>query len=267
RIAYATLGDGLALVRVPRYAQGIELMWRDEEAGAFYGKLGQGRRLIMVERRGVGHSQREVDDVSMAAHIADVRAVTDHLGLDRFAMFGDGDAVAVCIAYAAAHPEQVSRLILWGGYARSGPVRSEEAGLSLADVARLSPLLATLALANLFFPSGPVEVQRRTVAFWLQCISLEVILKYIEFVQDINVVGLLPKIACPALVLQRRGDQTGHTLEMSREIAALIPEARLVIVEGDIGVPEYDHEHVIQAITEFLGEGEEAAAPSREAGG
>ena len=48
RIAYATLGDGLALVRVPRYAQGIELMWRHEEAEAFYGKLGQGRRFVRV---------------------------------------------------------------------------------------------------------------------------------------------------------------------------------------------------------------------------
>jgi class 3 adenylate cyclase/pimeloyl-ACP methyl ester carboxylesterase len=261
RIAYGTLGDGPPLVRVPRWGQAIEvLMLRGEEPEAFYDKLGQERRLIVVERRGQGHSQREVDDVSMAAHVADVRAVTKHLGLDRFTMFGDGDAVAVCIAYAAAHPEQVSRLILWGGYARSGPVRSEEAGLSLADVARLSQLLANMAIASLFFPSGLVERQRRIARLWEQSISLEMGLKYVQFVQDINIVDLLAKIACPALVLHRRGDRTGHTLEMSREIAALIPEARLVIVEGDIGLPEYDHEQVIQVITEFLGEGEEAAA-------
>jgi class 3 adenylate cyclase/pimeloyl-ACP methyl ester carboxylesterase len=261
RIAYGTLGDGPPLVRVPRWGQAIEvLMLRGEEPEAFYDKLGQERRLIVVERRGQGHSQREVDDVSMAAHVADVRAVTKHLGLDRFTMFGDGDAVAVCIAYAAAHPEQVSRLILWGGYARSGPVRSEEAGLSLADVARLSQLLANMAIASLFFPSGLVERQRRIARLWEQSISLEMGLKYVQFVQDINIVDLLAKIACPALVLHRRGDRTGHTLEMSRQIAGLIPDSRLVSIEGDIGLPEYDHEEVIQVITEFLGEGEEAAA-------
>ena len=265
RIAFATVGQGSPLVRVPRWAQAIEVMMlRGEQPEVFYDKLGQGHRLIVVERRGVGHSQREVDDVSMAAHVADVRAVTEHLQLDRFAMFGDGDAVAVCIAYAAAHPEQVSRLVLWGGYARRGALRSEEASVSLADITRMSHLLAARTVADLFFPSGPSKLQARMAELWGKSLSVEMNLKYITFVEHIDVVDLLPKIACPALVLHRRGDQTLHTLEMSRQIAALIPDSRLVTIEGDIGLPEYDHEEVIQVITEFLGEGEEAVAAAEE---
>src|SRR5688500_2654163 len=42
-----------------------------------------------------------------------VEAVVDRLGLDRFAIFGAFDAGPVVIAYAARHPERVSRLILW----------------------------------------------------------------------------------------------------------------------------------------------------------
>ena len=265
RIAYATMGEGPPLVRVPRWAQAIEVMMlRGEEPEAFYDKLGQGRRLIVVERRGHGHSQREVDDVSMAAHVADVRAVTGHLHLDRFAMFGDGDAAAVCIAYAAAHPEQVSRLVLWGGYARRGPLRSEEASVSLADIARLSHRLTTRTIADLFFPSAPSKLPARIAQLWEESLSMEMNLKYITFVEHIDVLGLLPKIACPALILHRRGDQTLHTLEMSRQIAALIPDSRLVSIDGDIGLPEYDHEEVIPVITQFLDEGR-AAEPAAEA--
>src|SRR4030042_6678427 len=95
RIAFAAVGQGSPLVRVPRWAEAIEVMMLGGgHPEVFYDKLGQGHRLIVVERRGVGHSQREVDDVSMARHVADVRAVTEHLQRDRFARFSGWDVCA-----------------------------------------------------------------------------------------------------------------------------------------------------------------------------
>jgi class 3 adenylate cyclase/pimeloyl-ACP methyl ester carboxylesterase len=273
RIAYAAFGDGPPLVRVARWGGGLELIWHHEEAGAFYRKLSEGRRLVVLERRGQGASQRDVEDLSMTAHVGDVRALVDHLGLDGFAMFGDGDAAAVCVAFAATYPERVSRLVLWGGYAKgksvyqegqAGPEKGPLETLILSPHPEALPAVDRL-IALRFVPSGPVELQRSLASLWVSMGLREVVLKYFAFAQQIDVTDQLTQITCPALVLHRRGDQTGHTLELSREIASLIPNARLVVVEGDIGLPEYDHEQLIKVVNEFLAEGEGSLADARPA--
>ena len=65
RIAYTTFGSGPPLVEVPRWAQTIEWNSRDEEFARFYEKLGEFRRVTIVERRGTGASERDVDDFSI----------------------------------------------------------------------------------------------------------------------------------------------------------------------------------------------------------
>ena len=57
-------------------------------------------------------------DISFEAFISDLEPVVDAAGLDRFALFGVSQGCAVSIAYAVRHPERVSRLILYGGFAR-----------------------------------------------------------------------------------------------------------------------------------------------------
>src|SRR2546422_11019677 len=84
RIAYTTFGSGPPLVEVPRWAQTIEWNSRDEEFARFYEKLGEFRRGTIVERRGAGGSERDVGDLSMQAHIAEVLAVGGGAWLESF---------------------------------------------------------------------------------------------------------------------------------------------------------------------------------------
>src|SRR3712207_9367115 len=83
----------------------------------WYERLAQKRMLVRYDVRGTGWSEREVSDHSLDALVADVEAVVDRLGLDRFAMFGAFDAGPVAIAYAARHPGRVSRFIPWCSWA------------------------------------------------------------------------------------------------------------------------------------------------------
>src|SRR4249919_78286 len=82
-----------------------------------YRELAKGHTLIRYDARGNGLSDRTVDEISFDAFVSDLEAVVDAAGLTRFALLGISQGGAVSIAYAVRHPERVSHLILYGGYA------------------------------------------------------------------------------------------------------------------------------------------------------
>ena len=59
-------------------------------------------------------SDWNVDDFSLEARLGDLEAILAATGLDRFALLGMSGGSAVAMAYAIAHPERVSRLVLYG---------------------------------------------------------------------------------------------------------------------------------------------------------
>ena len=54
----------------------------------------------------------------------DLESAVDAVGLKRLDLLGVSQGCAISIAYAVRHPERVSRLVLYGGYAR-GPRKRE----------------------------------------------------------------------------------------------------------------------------------------------
>ena len=277
RIAYTTFGSGPPLVEVPRWAQTIEWNSRDEEFARFYEKLGEFRRVTIVERRGTGASERDVDDFSMQAHIADVLAVADAAGLESFDIFGSGDAAAVCICLAARMPERVQRLLLWGAYASPPGVFGSETmpgsgrllpSPTLTSVANYSDMfrtnwpLAARLVADAFFPNSPADHARRIAGFWTEWLTKDAAYEYVLFSWGINILDQLAAVQAPALVMHRRGHQTGHSLEACTEVAARIANTRFVIVDGDVGVHQYQHDQIIAEMRKFLGdEAKEPAQP------
>jgi class 3 adenylate cyclase len=68
-----------------------------------------------------------------------------------------------------------------------------------------------------------------------------------------DVTEVLPKIQARTLVLHRRDDQA-VPFEFGRQVAALIPNARFVLLEGNHHLPyEGDVEPLLRAMQEFLG--------------
>ena len=86
RIAYATCGEPAA--RTVVYLQSIETpqesAWNHPPMRAIHEGLASGRRLVSFDRRGVGNSQRDVDDLEISAQVADIAAVVGELGLESF---------------------------------------------------------------------------------------------------------------------------------------------------------------------------------------
>jgi pimeloyl-ACP methyl ester carboxylesterase len=169
RLADATHGDGPVLVKVANWLTHLDHDWRSPLWRHWLHELGARHRLVRYDERGCGLSDRDVQDFSLDAWVRDLEAVLDDLQLERVPLLGISQGAAVAIAYAVAHPERVSHLVLYGSYALGPsavgqPMRyDEEAGLviELTKVAwgRRNAAFRQLFTAS-FVPAGNAEQWR-----------------------------------------------------------------------------------------------------------
>jgi len=124
RIAYQVVGHGpLDLVFVPGLVSNLELHWEDPGYHRLMQRLSTFTRLIMLDKRGTGLSDR-VDAhalPSLETRMDDVRAVMDVAGSGRAALLGASEGAPMSILFAATYPERTRALVLYGGYAHFTP--------------------------------------------------------------------------------------------------------------------------------------------------
>jgi len=143
------------------------------------------------------------------------------------------------IAYAARNPERVSRLVLYGGFARGRRRRG-----SPEQIAQSEALLTLMRhgwgqenpafrqiFTSLFIPGATAEQMQ-----WfndLQRISASPAnaVRLRQVIDDIDISDLLPRVSVPALVLHCRDDAV-QPFDEGRRLAAGIPGARFVALEG-----------------------------------
>jgi class 3 adenylate cyclase len=117
RLAYATVGNGPPMLRSAHWLGHLEYDWELPLARPFLLGLAKDYTLIRYDARGNGLSDWDVGEISLDAWVSDMETVADAAGLDRFPLLGVSQGCAVSIAYAVRHPERVSHLILYGGFA------------------------------------------------------------------------------------------------------------------------------------------------------
>jgi class 3 adenylate cyclase len=264
RIGYATLGEGPPLVLVPPWGGDIGRDWENPDCRPALEGVSRGRLYVAFDRRGVGASQREVDAFLLEAQVADVAAVVDHLGLERFDLWGSLDGAAISVAYAVENPGRVLRLVLWSPYPCGVEIVRPGAVRGLVELIRGNWGLARRAIAAVVFPSGPTELQGWFSESLRRCLSSEVAAKCIEFYATVDVRDLLPRVKAPTLVLHRRGNRDAP-ISAAMAVAALVPDARFSALEGDIDHPFLGDVSYVETVTQFLDEGrseEQIARPS-----
>ena len=254
RIAYAATGAGAPFVLCCAWGRRVEEEWTHPESRAALQKLAGGRHFIEFDARGVGASQREVEDISLQSLVSDLSAVVDDVGLDSFDLFGGLDGAAVCVAYAAQNPDRVSRLVLWAAYTSGAEAVRPGAVRGLNSLIREDWNMAARAITNSVFPSGPSELQRWYARVTRESMSPEIARKYMDFYTSVDVRPYLREVSAPTLVLHRRGDRDAP-IASGREVASLIPNARFVALEGDTGHMLFSDVSYLDTVNEFLGEG------------
>jgi pimeloyl-ACP methyl ester carboxylesterase/DNA-binding CsgD family transcriptional regulator len=215
-----------------------------------------------------------VDDLSLDLFVADLEAVVDGLGLERFPLFGMSMGAAVAVAYAAKHPERVSRVVLHGGLHRSylssrssDPRVQEEADVLLKSARHGwgtgSPALRQVFVAKLMPAS--TEAQRQAFDERQRVTSTaDVAEKYLRAMFALDVTGLAPLVSCPTIAFHSRGDQLIF-FDQGRKLAALIPGARFVPLDSKNHAPfreEPAWQALVTALRPFLDEDAGAASPA-----
>ncbi len=117
-IAYQVFGEGLDFLLARPWISHLELAWEDPDLSAWLRALGRFARVISMDQRGIGLSDRMTQEIDLETRVDDVRAVLDAAGSDRTTLYGQGlDGGAICAMFAATHPERTTGLLLWTGQA------------------------------------------------------------------------------------------------------------------------------------------------------
>ena len=258
-IAFHALGKGPPLVQVRSGLSPFRIEWEVPEFRTFNDRLAEKRMLVQYDTRGSGLSKRDVTDFSPEALFLDLDAVVDRLGLERFALWANITMGPVAIAYVAGHPERVSHLLLWHSYARASDLLKSP---QIQALARLIDNweLYTDTLAHYIFGWPGGEPARRFAVRMRESITQETFRAFQRQLNRVDVTDLLPRVSTPTLVLHRR-QLPWLSVDVATGLASSIPNARLVLLEGESGGYMFeDSQAVLDAVDEFLGEGEEARA-------
>lgn len=240
RIAYACVGEGTPLVKAANWLTHLELDWDAPIWSPLFRELASEHLLVRYDERGNGLSDWDVGEISFDVFVTDLETVIDALGLERFALLGISQGAAVSIEYAVRHPERVSRLILFGGYAAGWRVngspatlKEREALLTLTQSGwgRDNPAYRQI-FSSTFMPSATFdeltwfnEFQRRTT-------SPENAVRFLSAFGDIDVRHRLASVRVPTLVIHSLRDWR-IPVRSGREIAASIPDAQFMSLESD----------------------------------
>ena len=240
QLAYSMIGQGPPLMKTGNWMTHLEFdlespIWRH-----LYRELAQSHTLIRYDARGNGLSDRIVDEISFDAFVGDLETVAAAAKITRFALLGISQGCAVSIAYAVRHPERVSHLILYGGYAMGWNKRARSAAEKEEDAAMLTLMRVGWGKENpafrQLFTSQFMPGATKEQADWFNelqriTVSGQVAARIYETSGETDVTALLPRVRVPTLVLHAR-DEARVPFEAGRRMAAGIPGARFVALPG-----------------------------------
>jgi pimeloyl-ACP methyl ester carboxylesterase/DNA-binding SARP family transcriptional activator len=240
RIAYATVGSGPPLVKTANWLNHLEFDWESPIWRPLFHAFASDHTFVRYDSRGNGLSDWNVERLTLDAFVADLLAVVDAARVERFPLFGMSQGCAFAIEFAARYPERVSKLVLYGGYARGWRASGNP------EVAVQNEALITLTrfgwgrdnpayrqvFTSLFVPGATPEQMGWLNELQRMTTSPENAARLIRALGDIDVSHRLRQITQPTLVLHVRNDAR-IAYANGRELATGIPGARFVTLEGE----------------------------------
>ena len=238
RLAWAVHGSGPPLVVASCWLSHLQHDWHSPVWRHFLDDLGAIATVIRYDERGFGMSDWDVDDFSIEARLADLEAIVDAAGLGRFALLGMSGGSGPALAYAAAHPDRVTRLVLYGTVCGE-PVRFGEDDLAVEETyrsmirvgwAREDPTFRRVFTTR-FIPDATEE----QLAWFDDLQRMSTSAKNAEASriarQQVDLLDEIPTITAPTLALQAVGDRS-TSFDNAVSVCAAIPGSRLVPLQS-----------------------------------
>lgn len=255
RLAFAVHGRGPPLVRVATWLTHLELDWGSPVWRHWLQRLGETHTVLRYDERGCGLSEAGAREPSVQTWVADLETVIEAAGFDRFALLGVSQGAAIAVAYAAGHPERVTDLVLYGGYARGrrrrGQRAQEQALIAAIRAGWGSDEPAYRHLFSmLFIPRGTPDQLGWYDELLRSTISPQEAVRLFRARGGVDVQPDAGWVQAPTLVIHARDDRV-VPVEEGRLLASLIPDARLVVLDSANHILLADEPAWDRFLTEF----------------
>ncbi len=273
-VAYATFGDGPTdVVLIHGFITHLDFIGDSAWHSYWIRRLGEHFRVILLDKRGTGLSDRTLGHGSVEDRMRDVIAVMDALGSSRASFVGISEGGPIVLAFAGTYPERVDKVVLYGTFARMmwAPDYPAGAASELAD-----PFIEWVgevwgrgeALGTVFISHAPdVDAAVRSMA---KCernactpqMAMEILRRNVE----IDVRPLLPALTVPVLVMHNTADPI-IPIGLGRYLADNIPGSEYEEADGDYHCTwqAKEFEPLMDRAVRFL-RGDETSSPRQHAG-
>ena len=254
RVAYEIRGDGPPLVAPAWWVSHLELDWQSAGFRRFWDGVADGHTLIRYDRLGVGMSDRTLrdSDLTLDAEVATLRALLDELEVERVSLIGGSTGSCTAVAFAAAFPERVERLVLYGSYPNGAAITAPGVSGAILAAVRAHWGLGSRLLSDMFLGGADAAEHERFARLQREAASAETAAALLGMVYRLDVSAHLPLVRQPALVVHRRDDRA-VPYRLGREVAAAIPGATFVPLQGSAHFPWHgDTDSVVRACRAVL---------------
>jgi len=239
-LAWTESGHGLSLVKAATWLTHLQYDAESPIWSHWVRFLGDHFRYVRYDERGCGLSDRGVPELTLGRWVDDLECIVDATGIDRpFVLLGISQGAATAILYTLRHPERVSHLVLYGGYAVGANLDTEPGRAEMYRAVRQlvalgwgsdNPAFRQVFTSRFIPHATPTQIEwfnelcRRTA-------SADTASALLAARGEIDVRSALPLIRTPTLVLHCSDDQIAP-ISQGRLLASQIPDARFVQLES-----------------------------------
>jgi class 3 adenylate cyclase/esterase/lipase len=239
-VAYATFGDGPRdVVLVHGFTTHLDFIGDCAWHSYWIRRLGERFRVIQLDKRGTGLSDRTLGHGSIEDRMRDVLAVMDAAGSTRASIVGISEGGPIALTFAGTYPERVDKLVLYGAFARLMWAPDYPVGFSseVADrvLAWVEEVWGKGEVLGTFFINHAPDVEgaiRAMSKFERNACTPQMATEILRRNYEIDVRTLLPGVSVPTLVMHTTRDRVvpvGH----GRHMAENIPGAEYAEADGD----------------------------------
>jgi pimeloyl-ACP methyl ester carboxylesterase len=232
-------------------------------------RLSANRRVILLDRPGHGWSDRPGGgaDASPARQAALIGQALDRIGVGRFVLLGHSLGGAVATALALAYPARIAGLVLIAPVTHPWP-----GGLVWYNALLSTPILGPVFARTVALPLGTLLLEGGAASVfapqpapddYVRRAAIRLLLRPSQLLANAQDIAVLKEfvtsqaprygeISSPTVILTGDADNTVSPYLHARAIAAAVPGARLVVLDGVGHMPHHTHADAVVAAVEQL---------------
>jgi class 3 adenylate cyclase/pimeloyl-ACP methyl ester carboxylesterase len=229
-IAYYILGEGdVTTIFLNPPTSHLEAGWQIPALRAAFTAAAQDRTFVNIDPRGFGLSDRDVSDLSLDAMVSDIEAVTERIGVRAVGFYTLGFGTPIAVAYAARHPQTTHLVLASTGI--SAPDFQIPRLIALMTLGAVDWELAAETSIRSFFPAMPEPMRKEFAGLLRAAVDHEQLLRFWDAAGQWDGDEYATRVRARTLLVHDRQD-TNADIQITRRVAALIPNAQISFVDG-----------------------------------